>query len=364
LEKKKLVRSFSGEPVAERGGDNRSTAEAVYVESWAKAQLQTLTNAMNAIVADGGEPYVALDQPWTQPLAPVPINNIAVSGYIVDLGGLLDVNSLIASLPEEEDREAQFDEAFLERFEDEAFLENLEGDEAFLEDFIQSIEDEYYAGEEDQPELSTEEQNRLKELYSLESTWRRLLQQLPLRSVIMPEQATDLMNWLKHWIGDQQTAADSYYDSKVPAYRPAHLPMASISELRLVEGFDRELYLQLLPFITAIIPDNEDKARLINVNTAPPEVLAAVLNLDSFDTQNIINRRPITTREDLLTALGEMISSSAEMNMAAKLLVLDSYYFLAIAEISSPSYDLTVYSLLEREQQGSVKVIWQSRGAL
>ncbi len=45
---------------------------------------------------------------------------------------------------------------------------------------------------------------------------------------------------------------DSYYTSLTPPYSPAHMPMVSVSELRLVVGVEAEVYQKLLPYIIAL----------------------------------------------------------------------------------------------------------------
>ena len=62
-------------------------------------------------------------------------------------------------------------------------------------------------------------------------------------------------------IGGAETA---YYTSLDKPYRPANQLFASVSELRLVKGMTEELYLHLLPLVSAL-PETDTQ---INVNTA------------------------------------------------------------------------------------------------
>jgi general secretion pathway protein K len=73
-------------------------------------------------------------------------------------------------------------------------------------------------------------------------------------------------------------AEDSYYLSLNPPYLTANQPLTDVGELALVRGFDPEVCERLRPFVTAL-----PRFTTVNVNTAPPEVLAAIiggLNLD------------------------------------------------------------------------------------
>ena len=67
-----------------------------------------------------------------------------------------------------------------------------------------------------------------------------------------------------------------YLTLKTP-YRAANQPFTSVEELRLVKGFDAKAVLALMPFVT-VLPAGARTA--ININTAPPEVLAAAANRD------------------------------------------------------------------------------------
>lgn len=95
---------------------------------------------------------------------------------------------------------------------------------------------------------------------------------------------TALADALVDWIdadGEARPAGaeDNYYLALDPPYLTANQPLADVSELALVRGFDANVRERLRPFVTALPPFTA-----VNVNTAPPEVLAAMIegmNLDS-----------------------------------------------------------------------------------
>ena len=68
----------------------------------------------------------------------------------------------------------------------------------------------------------------------------------------------------------QGGAEDETYLALQPPYLAANRPLADVAELALVRGFDDGVRARLRPFVTAL-----PVFTAVNVNTAPPEVLAA-----------------------------------------------------------------------------------------
>ncbi|MEO5365218.1 MAG: type II secretion system minor pseudopilin GspK [Magnetococcus sp. WYHC-3] len=66
-------------------------------------------------------------------------------------------------------------------------------------------------------------------------------------------------------------AENDFYLGKNPPYRSAGMPMTSVSELRLVAGFEPAVYARLAPFVAALPPGTP-----LNVNTASAEVLGCL----------------------------------------------------------------------------------------
>ena len=67
-------------------------------------------------------------------------------------------------------------------------------------------------------------------------------------------------------------AEDGYYLGMNPPYLAADQPFTDAAELRLVRGVDRATWQKLKPYVTAL-----PRKTLVNVNTASPVVLAAVV---------------------------------------------------------------------------------------
>ncbi len=82
---------------------------------------------------------------------------------------------------------------------------------------------------------------------------------------------------------ESEGGEDSLYTSQTPPYRPANLPITTVSELEQLPGFGRERYLKLLPHVTALPPS----AATINVCTASGHVLDALNALSQKNTNAV-----------------------------------------------------------------------------
>lgn len=182
--------------------------------------------------------------------------------------------------------------------------------------------------------------------------FKRLLRQLDLNESI----ANAVVDWLD---ADSvplafDGAEDEYYMLQDPPYRAANSSMKSVSELRLIRGVDNEAYQRLIPFVTAL-PAHDTK---INVNTAPAEVLAALVgSVAPADGDAIVEQREgeeFASIPDFNTRTGYSVDEEiADVN--------SSYFRVdAVAE-----FDQTVarlHSLLRRDG-AKVEVLMRSRGS-
>ena len=96
---------------------------------------------------------------------------------------------------------------------------------------------------------------------------------------------TDLAESLIDWVdADEARLAggfeDDYYQQQEPPYRASNGPLLSVDDLLLVEGFDRQLVDALRPYVT-VYPFVG--AAGVNLNTAPPHVLALLYSNDGVD---------------------------------------------------------------------------------
>lgn len=120
----------------------------------------------------------------------------------------------------------------------------------------------------------------------LQEFFDKVINEMP----IAPEErerydVTDLAESLVDWVDadDARLAGgfeDDYYQQQEPPYRAANRPLLSVDDLLLVEGFDRALVDALRPYVTVhpYVGING-----VNVNTAPPHVLALLFSSDGVE---------------------------------------------------------------------------------
>lgn len=92
----------------------------------------------------------------------------------------------------------------------------------------------------------------------------------------VPVLAQNLIDWID--ADDVRVAGgseDDYYGAQRPPYRAANLPLLSVDELLLVEGFDAQLVNALRPYVDVIPLAGGDG---VNPNTAPSWVLALLFH--------------------------------------------------------------------------------------
>lgn len=147
-------------------------------------------------------------------------------------------------------------------------------------------------------------------------------------------------------------AEDGYYLSLDPPYLAANKPLTDIAELTLVRGFDDAVRLRLKPFVTAL-----PRATAVNVNTATPEVLAAVVgNLDLDAARDLVagrERAYFRDRADFVTrlpkgavAVGDDIAVSSE-------------YFLATLRVTVGGASARGLALLSRTDMKWPTILWR-----
>lgn len=140
----------------------------------------------------------------------------------------------------------------------------------------------------------------------LDAIWHARFQRL-LSILGLP---TDLADALADWIdadGMPQPvggAEDAWYAALSHPYLAANRPLTDLDELALVRGFNPDVRARLAPFVTAL-----PATTAINVNTAPAEVLAAVVaGLDLDSARILVARRNGTfyrSNADFLSQLGQ-----------------------------------------------------------
>jgi len=141
--------------------------------------------------------------------------------------------------------------------------------------------------------------------------------------------------------------------------------MTSPSELLAVDGMTPDLYDALSQLLSALPPGAEVTA--ININTAPAEVLRSLSEeVSDSDVENWIESRdtsPFESVEDFLATAANVFppeeadrNDDAEAAEAAKPvdLTVNSDWFVLSAVVSIGTTRLSMYSLLDRSNQGNV----------
>jgi len=154
-------------------------------------------------------------------------------------------------------------------------------------------------------------------------------------------------------------AEDQAYLLLQPPYRTANQPLADISELRLVRGYEPEVIEVLRPHVIALpVPTP------INVNTAPATVLRSLApQLSEIDGANLVSARAAEPDEVFseagpFLALPELANKQPPVDAAAVSVGSEWFVFEGQANVGSASARLS--SLLHRTVQG-VQVIQRRR---
>jgi len=179
---------------------------------------------------------------------------------------------------------------------------------------------------------------------------RRLLAMLGL-----PDELADA---LADWIDEDQQpqprygAEDEYYLALNPAYLAANRPLTDLDELALVRGFDDNVQARLRPYVTAL-----PRLTPVNVNTASPEVLSAVIQgLDLANAEILVaqrNRAYYRSVDDFLKRL----PSATEVT--ANGLSVSSDYFMATLRVSIGDAQARGKALLARGSTGWPAILWR-----
>ncbi|MDH3343441.1 MAG: type II secretion system minor pseudopilin GspK [Gammaproteobacteria bacterium] len=190
--------------------------------------------------------------------------------------------------------------------------------------------------------------------------FRRLMQTL---STPPP---TDLSQAVIDWIdADVDTiipdgAEDSYYLNQERPYRSANQAIQSISELRLIKGFEDDVIIQETKDLLCAF----GRPASINVNTAPEEVLESLAaGISNSKAKEIIANRqsaPYETMNDFLT-INTLTTVITDTNTNG--LSVSSDYFLLETEANIGQARTLMYSIIHREANGDTQVIARSQGA-
>jgi general secretion pathway protein K len=195
----------------------------------------------------------------------------------------------------------------------------------------------------------------------VEQRLRKLISRLGGR----PEVVDALIDWMDadDTITAPEGAEDAYYKER--GYNCKNAPIDSLDELSMVKGFDKELLVdkQFLHYVTAAQTDGK-----INVNTAPAEVLYAVLGaqttglaqpLSDGDVDDLIRHRDEHEFKSIQDVNAVVKISTTQAGNIANLIKVNSAFFSVSSKCSLGKVVHNSEALLQRNGKDVTTVYWR-----
>jgi general secretion pathway protein K len=141
-------------------------------------------------------------------------------------------------------------------------------------------------------------------------------------------------------------------DSLADSFLALNRPLIDIAELALVPGFDAAAHARLRPFITAL-----PRFSAVNVNTATPEVLAALVrDMKLEDARALAEQRNRAYFRNLSEFLVQLPPGTA---VDGNNITTASQYFLASVRVTIGGAQARGTALLARETNDWPTVVWR-----
>ena len=165
--------------------------------------------------------------------------------------------------------------------------------------------------------------------------------------------ADTLVDWIDADSEPQpQGAEDAYYLALQPPYLAANQPLVDVDELALVSGFNEGVRARLLPFVTAL-----PLFTAVNANTAPPEVLAALVEGLGLDgARDLVAKRErafFNSTDEFFRQL------PAGLTVPIQNVSVSSNYFMATLRVTIAGAQARGLALLARDGIGWPAVVWR-----
>jgi general secretion pathway protein K len=136
-----------------------------------------------------------------------------------------------------------------------------------------------------------------------------------------------IVDWLDRDSIESQGGAESdYYLRLIPPYEPRNGPMPTLGDLRLVKGVDDAMFMKLRNYLT-VAPEPS-----VNVNTAPPEVIACLdqaLTANTSAVTQIMQARSIRPFSNITDVLNIVGSSVSQSNLTQYLTTRSQYFTIS-----------------------------------
>jgi general secretion pathway protein K len=180
--------------------------------------------------------------------------------------------------------------------------------------------------------------------------FQRLLQVLDLPEAL----AASLADWIDADSEPQPQggAEDGYYQSRQPSGLAANRALTDVAELALVRGYDDAVRARLQPFVAAL-----PGFTAVNVNTAAPEVLVAVVQgLDLDAARALVAQRERAYFHNVAGFRAQLPPGTVA---GGNDLATASQYFLASVRVTIGSAEARGSALLNRAAAGWPAVVWR-----
>jgi len=147
-------------------------------------------------------------------------------------------------------------------------------------------------------------------------------------------------------------AEDEYYLTLQPPYLAANRPLADVDELALVRGFDDGVRARLRPFVSAL-----PVFTAVNVNTAPPEVIAAVIDGLGLDgARALVEKRDRAYFRDRTDFINQL---PRDTTVATDDISFSSDYFKVQMRVTIGSAQARSVALLARTDNNWPAIVWR-----
>jgi general secretion pathway protein K len=190
---------------------------------------------------------------------------------------------------------------------------------------------------------------------SQQQFWLGKFQTLLTALKLDPNLAQNVEDWMNS--DPASGSSDAWYVAQAVPYRSSKRIFTHISELRLVKGFDGNVYQQILAHVSAL-----PVGTTINVNTASVPVLRTLNPSWTDQDAAAVWRQGHANYQDW-SGLPTQIPTAMQQGFS-----FQSSYFLARCDVTLDGLPFTFYSLIERNSSGStgvangIRVLLRNRG--
>ncbi len=241
-----------------------------------------------------------LTEEWATPIPPIPIEGGEVSGYLEDMQGRFNLNSLVVR-----------------------------------------------QGDQLQPDpLAVRRMERLLEILELETKW-----------------AGVIADWIDTdgQAGFPDGAEDSVYTSQTPAYRTAEMPITRTSELLALAEFGLERYRKLEPYVTALPIGTS--INLCTASPELLDALVQGKRQFTLGRDNVVDLRKDRCHPSIQELNATLTPDEQQELIQGKVVGEKSAYFRSTVWVTIGTTQFTLYSLLYRNDRTNlVRPILRSFG--